>query len=755
MKIKGMVTGIYEKNGFYLTFLKCGDETIRVVGLAGEKGQSAEISGEFEDSPKYGKQFIIEKPKRAYSKENMLAFFSSSFIPGAGEETAQKLCEFFGDNTYDVVLNNPEKITDITGFGERKAEVLHTSLVSYEKYLPLICIAPSITRLQADKLMTKYGDSAANVLKKDPYRVMGELDNTGFLNADKLAKKSGWNELNEKRVKAAIIDTLSKEYNETGDCYLSMQVLMDKIMNRLNPVPVIKGHERATKNACTDWTAKREKFIKTYRPKESEIQTLDEWEKKSVELTTMVKKALVPMMDEFSNEYRIVNDGGDIYLKELYQAECFCARFLAEESQKTPIRYIDKEVVDCKIDQFERKKSIILAKNQKKTVYMALMNRISVATGGPGCGKTTIQQAMCQAWGNDETIILGAPTGRASKRMSFMSGLPAYTVSRLCGRKIENCFIIIDESGMLDILLVEKLLRNVKNCNIVFSGDANQLSSIGSGQFLFDLVDSQVIPKTVLDEGFRNSGSIAQNHKLISEGKLTHEYIYDDHFKFTKCTKDSLMRATIDTYKMHLRNYALEDIVLLLPTRVGNGLCVNKLNPILQDIVNKNGEKIPGTDFRIGDRVMQMKNNYSMCLTRNGEEMYGIFNGDTGSIRSAVNGKIQVLFDDGWSADYDMKTMHDFELAYAQTVHKAQGSEYKVVIYACGKEHFYNLNRSLFYTAETRAQDCFHMVGECWKAKSGRETNVFDISVLNTKDKIRNTKLSKRIREYQKENSPA
>lgn len=751
MRIKGTITGTYEKNGFHMCFLNCEGKSIRVIGNAGRKGEVVEICGEFENSPKYGKQFIMVKQNNCQDKESILAFFSSSFIPGAGKETASRLCDYFGDETYDVVMNHYERINEIDGFGTKKAEALHSALTEYERYLPLISVAPAITQNQADKLLCKYGSKAAEVLRKNPYKAMGEIERTGFLSADKLAHKSGWGAISEERVRAAIIDTLTKKYNENGDCYLSMKTLMEEIMEKLNPVPVIKGHERATKNACTDWNVKKEKFIKTYTPSEKEISAIDTWNVQNSKLNAMVKNCLIPMMDESSKEYRIVNDGGDIYLKELYLAECSCAKYLAQENKKNAIRYINKEDIDKHIEQYERENSIILAQMQRKAVYTALMNRISIITGGPGCGKTTMESAMCAAWNNDESIVLAAPTGRAAKRMSSVSGRPAYTVHRLCGKMLENKFLIIDESSMLDVLLMEKFFRNIKNCNIAFTGDAEQLSSVGNGQFLYDIIQSQEIPKTVLDEGFRNSGSIAWNRKLISEGKLTSQYMYDEHFKFTKCSKTTLKESVIKMYKEYLKDYSSEDVVILLPTRKGNGLCVNSLNPILQDIVNKDGEHIRNTPFRIGDRVMQIKNDYSMSVYRGNERALGVFNGDTGKIFSAGPEGVKVVLDDGWIAEYNVEALSNLELAYAQTVHKAQGSEYPVVIYVCGKEHFFNLRRSLFYTAETRAREIFHMIGECWQSKNGRETNVFDVSVLNTKDKMRNTKLSERIRECIKE----
>lgn len=751
MKIRGTITGTYEKNGFHMCFLNCGDKTIRVIGNAGKKGDTVEISGEFENSPKYGRQFVIMKQDTCQNEESIRAFFSSSFVPGAGKETAGKLCDYFGEETYDIVMNHQERISEIDGFGTKKAEILHSALVEYERYLPLISVAPTITQNQADKLLKKYGPKAVEILKKDPYKAMGEIERTGFLSADKLAHKSGWGSISQERVKAAIVDTLTKKYNETGDCYVSMQTLVTEIMERLNPIPVIKGHERATKNACADWSTKKEKFIKMYSPSEEEISAIDTWDIQNAQLTTMTKDKLTSMMDESSDDFRIINDNGDIYLKELYLAECYCARYLAQEIQQNTIRYIDKSHIDTQINMYERENSIILAPMQRKAVYTALMNRISITTGGPGCGKTTIERAMCAAWNDDESLVLAAPTGRAAKRMSAVSHQPAYTVHRLCGKKLENKFLIIDECSMLDVLLMERFLKGVKNCNITFTGDAEQLSSVGNGQFLYDIIQSQKIPKTVLDEGFRNSGSIALNRRLISEGKLTSQYMYDEHFKFTKCSKATLKESIIKKYKEYLKDYSPEDVVILLPTRKGNGMCVNTLNPILQDVVNTDGERISGTPFRVGDRVMQIKNDYSMIVQRGNERMSGVFNGDTGKIFSAGPEGIKVFFDDGWIAEYTKDALQNLELAYAQTVHKAQGSEYPVVIYACGKEHFFNLKRSLFYTAETRAQEAFHMIGECWQSKNGRETNVFDVSVLNTKDKMRNTKLSERIHECIKE----
>lgn len=754
MKIRGKITGTFEKNQFHMCFLNCGEETIRVIGNAGKKGDAVEIYGEFEDSPRYGRQFVMKEQNGFFGESEMCSFFASSFIPGAGEDASKKLCDFFGDETYDIVMNHHERISEIEGFGIKKAEALHNALVEYQKYLPLIAVAPTITQNQADKLLKKYSDDAAKILRSDPYSIMRELDKTGFLSADKLAQKSGWGMITEERVRAAIIDTLTKKYNENGDCYLSMKILMEEIMNKLNPVPVMKGHERATRNACADWSSRKEKFIKTYSPSDAQINALDLWQEQNSKLSVLVKNSLIPMMDETSDEFRIINDNGDIYLKELYQAECFCARFLAKESQKNPIRFIRKEDIDAKIDKYEQDNSIILAKMQTKAIYTTIMNRLSVTTGGPGCGKTTIQQMMRRAWNNDASLVLAASTGRAAKRMSMMNGLPAHTISRLCGQKLENKFILIDECGMLDILLMERFLKNVKNCNIAFSGDADQLSSVGNGQFLYDIVQSQQIPKTVLDEGFRNSGSIAANRKLILDGALTAQYVYDDHFKFSKCTKDTLLGSITRIYQSYLASYPVEDIVLLLPTRKGRGICVNSLNPILQDIVNKDGVKISGTTFRIGDRVMQIKNNYFIPVHRKDETSMGVFNGDVGTITAAGEDEIEVTFDDGWIATYKKNALSALELAYAQTVHKAQGSEYPVVIYACGKEHFFNLKRSLFYTAETRAQKTFHMIGECWLSKNRRETNVFDVSVLNTDDKMRNTKLTERIKEYAKEDPP-
>ena len=706
-KIQGYIDHfIYfnESNGYGVIELYTEDEDIICVGSFGGigQGENVEITGQYVEHAVYGRQLKAESikvltPEDAFAMERYLA---GGAIKGVGPALAKRIVAKFGNDTFRIMEEEPERLAEIKGISERKAmeiaeqmeerKELREAMLFLQKY--------GITNNLAMKIYDTYGMQLYHVLQENPYRMAEEIDGVGFKRADEIAQKIG-------------IRTDSRFRIHCGICYVLGQ-------------SAAEGH--------------------TYLPKEELVQRarllLDvESEQIEVELPNLaMDKKLVIKQSA---------DTVACYLARTYYEELACAKMLCDLCEKTDL---DSKAIEKQIAVIEKELSIELDDLQKEAVLQAAQNGIFILSGGPGTGKTTTINAIIRYFEREGMdIVLAAPTGRAAKRMTEATGFEAKTIHRLLelsgsfaedGRRarfernedmpLETDVIIIDEVSMVDIHLFYALLKAIPlGCRLILVGDVNQLPSVGPGQVLRDLIDSAGYPVVMLKKIFRQAttSDIVVNAHRINEGRQIELGNKSEDFFF-------LSRNNVDVIYKHMILLILEklpkyveakphQIQVLTPMRKGS-LGVEVLNGILQKYINpsdKNKTEYVYGDviFREGDKVMQVKNNYQLeweivnYFNLPIDKGTGVFNGDMGIILS-INTFAQTLtveYEDNKRVEYHFSQLDELELAYAVTIHKAQGSEYPAVIMPLLGGPRQLLNRNLLYTGITRARRCVTILG--------------------------------------------
>lgn len=706
-KIQGYIDHfIYynESNGYGVIELYTEEEDIICVGSFGGigQGENVEITGQYVEHAVYGRQLKAESikvltPEDAFAMERYLA---GGAIKGVGPALAKRIVSKFGNDTFRIMEEEPERLAEIKGISERKAieiaeqmeerKELREAMLFLQKY--------GITNNLAMKIYDAYGMQLYHVLQENPYRMAEEIDGVGFKRADEIAQKIG-------------IRTDSRFRIHCGICYVLGQSAME-------------GH--------------------TYLPKEELVHRasllLDvEGEQIQDELPNLaMDKKLVLKQDK---------DIVACYLARTYYEELACAKMLFDLCEKTDD---DKNDIIKRIAVIERELSIELDDLQKEAVLQASQNGIFILSGGPGTGKTTTINAIIRYFEREGLdIMLAAPTGRAAKRMTEATGFEAKTIHRLLelngsfaedGKRarfernedmpLETDVIIIDEMSMVDIHLFYALLKAIPlGCRLVLVGDVNQLPSVGPGQVLRDLMESGGFPVVLLKKIFRQASTsdIVVNAHRINEGKQIELGNKSEDFFF-------LSRNNVDVIYKHMILLILEklpkyvdakphQIQVLTPMRKGS-LGVEVLNGILQRYMNppdkdKTEYEYGDTIFREGDKIMQIKNNYQLeweivnYFNLPIDRGTGVFNGDMGIILS-INTFAQTLiveYEDNKRVEYHFSQLDELELAYAVTIHKAQGSEYPAVIMPLLGGPKQLLNRNLLYTGITRAKRCVTILG--------------------------------------------
>ncbi len=706
-KIQGYIDHfIYfnESNGYGVIELYTEEEDIICVGSFGGigQGENVEITGQYVEHAVYGRQLKAESikvltPEDAFAMERYLA---GGAIKGVGPALAKRIVSKFGNDTFRIMEEEPERLAEIKGISERKAmeiaeqmeerKELREAMLFLQKY--------GITNNLAMKIYDAYGMHLYHVLQENPYRMAEEIDGVGFKRADEIAQKIG-------------IRTDSRFRIHCGICYVLGQSAME-------------GH--------------------TYLPKEELVQR--------VRLLLEVEKEQIE--DELPNlamdKKLVLKQDGDMvacYLARTYYEELACAKMLFDLCEKTDD---NRNEVIKKIAIIERELSIELDDLQKEAVLQASQNGIFILSGGPGTGKTTTINTIIRYFEREGLdIMLAAPTGRAAKRMTEATGFEAKTIHRLLelngsfaedGKRarfernedmpLETDVIIIDEMSMVDIHLFYALLKAVPlGCRLVLVGDMNQLPSVGPGQVLRDLIESAGFPVVMLKKIFRQASTsdIVVNAHRINEGRQIELGNKSEDFFF-------LSRNNVDVIYKHMILLILEklpkyvdakphQIQVLTPMRKGS-LGVEVLNGILQRYMNppdkdKAEYEYGDVIFREGDKVMQIKNNYQLewevvnYFNLPVDRGTGVFNGDTGIILS-INTFAQTLtveYEDNKRVEYHFSQLDELELAYAVTIHKAQGSEYPAVIMPLLGGPKQLLNRNLLYTGITRAKRCVTILG--------------------------------------------
>lgn len=700
-QINGIISSIIyrnDENGYaVLRIEQDNGEMTTVVGCFpyAAPGEMVMAEGTWMTHAQHGRQFKVERSSRLLptSADSIYEYLAGGTVRGVGPATAALIVERFGDKSLDMLEMHPEKVAEIKGIGEAKAKAICKSFKrqsGVRRLMEFLC-SYKIQPIFALRLYKFYGDSALEVVNENPYILASSHIGASFAEADVLALDLGVEGDSANRVAAAV--TFELLHNSgNGHCFIPRNKLVMATAELINVQPDTV---------------------------EEAIETLRE----SCEI----------ICDEVAGLEAC-------YLTELYDAETYTAKRIKTMSATKMPEDINIENL---ISRAEKSAGITYAPMQKKTLELALENQMIVITGGPGTGKTTIVKAIIQMF--DEIGLdtcLAAPTGRAAKRMTELTGREASTIHRLLEAKLSedgesvvfgkdaddplNCdALILDECSMVDITLMKSLLRAMRlECRLVLVGDADQLPSVGPGNVFSDIIRSEIVPTVRLTEIFRQNGdsAIVRNAHMINRGEHPgFEANTGDFFRLKRMQGGTTIETIVELCARRLpdnMNIPSNQIQVLSPTRKGETGTVN-LNKMLQAALNPHAddkkEKLFGeTVFREGDRVMQIRNNYDiMWKSARGQSGLGIYNGDIGTIVSIDQSTetLNIDFEDR-IAVYGFDMLNEIEHAWAMTVHKSQGSEYRAVILALNASAQMLLTRGVLYTAVTRAKELLIMVGD-------------------------------------------
>ena len=702
MEFTGTVTGIKfrnEENGWTVLRIKGDDgEELTAVGVmpSVNDGEHVTVTGNMTAHPMYGEQIRVTSYKNDIptSAEAVRAYLASGFIKGIGEATARLLVDKFGAETLEIIKTEPMKLTKISGIGPKKAKMIHESYIEKAAMQDIIMgmqeLGLSIAMTM--KIYKLYGENCVSMVKENPYSLIDDFENVGFKTADKIAFEAGYERESEFRVRAGIKYALSLARQEGNTCLPRDMLVMFAANNVLGVVP-----ER-------------------------------------------VEAVLEKMLESSSLVEKRMGERDYIFLKYMHYVESDCAALFS--NIVTNVDILSLFDIDGEIKRLEKQFGVTLAAAQNEAVKRAVTDGVLIVTGGPGTGKTTILKFVIEIMEHlGLQIELAAPTGRASKRISDTTGREARTLHRLleynfnnnsfnrnADYPVEADVIIIDEMSMVDVMLFHSLLKAVaKGTRLVMVGDVDQLPSVGPGNVLRDLVNSDVIPVIRLNEIFRQAGRsrIVTNAHLINRGEMPVLDNIDEEndFLFYECpTADIALSSVLNLCGNYAYIGKINELQVLSPMK-GNMLGVVNLNTLLQTELNPAADdkaefKFGEITFREGDRVMQIKNNYDIQwrktkLGADDSEGEGVFNGDIGTILRVDNASkfITVLFDDERVADYNFNQLEEIDLAYCISVHKSQGSEFPCVVLPLVNGPNMLFNRNILYTAVTRARSKVYILG--------------------------------------------
>lgn len=638
----------------------------------------------------FGEQFDVDMSEITYTdatREAVVNILSSSFLTGSGETKANLIYDKFGKDTFTIIEFNPERLTEVYGIGEYTAATLHDSYMKNKCKMELAALLkPDASDNLINKIIEKYGeDNAVKTIKKDPYilcRGLKGIDGIAFGGADRIAVRKIGIALNSPvRIDAAIEAGIMNAGRE-GHCYL--------------PYEEVYSHVRTALQEAQGGTVTEEEVKDRLRVSLKEQRILIE---------KSGKKFLV-------------------YTKGMHDLECDIADKVSQLIlTKSSIPQVSDKDIDTGIKETEKQNKFALEKNQKEAVRSALKNRVCIITGGPGTGKSTILDAILKAWCKNhskEDVLLCAPTGRAATRMREVTGFPANTIHMSVmnrpGTSGMNKLVVCDEVSMVDVNVCSMLLSLVSHGGqLVLIGDPDQLPSVGAGNVLHDLINCQQIPVTKLTIGHRNVGAIAYNANELNHCHGVDDFQLDDTFKYIESDSEDLQAHVLEEYYKIVDKYGIKDTCCICPMKSRGSTSTKKLNDIIREKLNPipadkaNIPSVKDSEFRLNDRVMLTKN------TRNAEGATRMLvNGDLGFITDIrwVQRKVTVTFDDGERGIFEFSEFcRKFELAYASTIHKCQGQEYKAVVIPCSGEHYIMLQKNLLYTAVTRAKKECILIG--------------------------------------------
>lgn len=719
-----IVDVIYENedNNFKIAVVECEGHDITVTGVMPEFeiGEFMKFSGKFVNHNIYGEQFSATEAfySNPTEENDILSYLSSGIVKGIGESLAQRIVDYFGKEALDVMETNPEKLLVINGIGKSKLNGIIESFEEKKNIKSLVMYLRKfgISVNMASKIHKKYDNLAVDVIKANPYQLIDDIRGIGFKVADSIALEMGLERDSFHRVRACINYCLNSIISE-GNTYSEYRYLIKSVFG------LIQVDEGKIEDIVRTMTVEGELFI-----------------------------------EKFEEEM-------GVFPVNLYYQETFIMKKIIELNSYDFGDQIKKIKFD--LDDIKNKKNIELHENQAKAVKLAIDNGVSIITGGPGTGKTTIIKCIIDIFeSNGYKMVLCAPTGRAAKRMTEATLLESKTIHRLLeyskfdegyggfSRNDENPIIgdviVVDEVSMVDVTLMHYLLKAVSyGTRLILVGDSDQLPSVGPGNVLLDLIDSDIVNCVRLTEIFRQAAEsmIIVNAHRVNEGKMPLLNVKDKDFYFINASREG---DVIDIIKglisKRLPEYygfdPLKDIQILSPVK-NSILGTKSINKEIQSLINpsdnayeiKSGDRV----FRTNDKVMQIKNNYNITWEdeSTGQKGDGIFNGDIGIIEEVNEDGLIIRFDDTKIVNYEKNQLDELVHGYAVTVHKSQGSEFKAVVVPAWDFPPMLMNRNIIYTALTRAEKLVVVVGK---------KNSLSRMIMNKLNNKRKTGLGTRLR---------
>lgn len=721
-------------NGYTVMALVAEGEEVTCVGMCKGLGQGENISaeGEYIEHPVYGRQFKIQTYETVAptDRAGMERYLGSGAIRGVGEALAARIVKKFGDDTFRIIEEEPERLAEVKGISERKAQEiavqmeekkdLREALVYLQQY--------GISNTLAVKIYNTYGMEMYSVMRENPYRLAEDVSGVGFRIADEIAGRIGIHTDSDYRIRSGILYTLLQAVGE-GHCFLPLELLL----------------------------------------------------RRASELLGVSEENIRPQVDNLIMDRKLVAKGDAVFAAAYYYAELNCANMLRNlnipmlEAENLPAQDM---AIRKRLERMAENLSMELDELQLKAVEKSIKNGLFILSGGPGTGKTTTINMIIRYFESEGMdIFLAAPTGRAAKRMTEATGFEAKTIHRLLElnsalsdddtrranfernqeNPLEADVVIIDEMSMVDIQLFQALLKAIlPGTRLILVGDVDQLPSVGPGQVLRDLMNSEAFPMVTLEKIFRQAGEsdiVVNAHRINKGEQIALDNKSRDFFLLERNDVNVIYKHMIQLIREMLPKYVNAtpfDIQVLTPMRKGSLGC-ETLNGILQRYLNpadphKKEHSYGNTVFREGDKVMQIKNNYQLEWEIVGrynipiDKGMGVFNGDMGRVLE-INETMSTLlveFDDGRRVNYPFSGLEELELSYAITIHKSQGSEYPAVILPLLGGPRMLFNRNLLYTGITRARNCVTILGS-----SETVRNMID----NVSENRRYTALESRIRE--------
>ena len=734
--IEGFVENILfrnEENGYTVFDINLEKNTLTCVGTVQSvhEGEYVKMDGDYTVHAVYGKQFKITTcttsiPGDAKALERYLG---GGAIRGVGPKLAQRIIKYFKEDTLRILEEEPERLAEVKGISENKAREIAVALNEQSQMQSALVFMAGygISTKLGIRIYEKYQDTVFNILRENPYKLADDIAGVGFKTADVIASRVGIEKDSPHRIRSGILYIL-KQALAQGEIYLPLEVLK-------NNAAAILGADGEIFDECME--------------------------------NLVFERLVISRKEEDPDKL-------DIYLADTYYAELSTARMLADLNVRCPL---EPEKLDKDLARITKSSGIELDELQHRAIREAAENGVFILTGGPGTGKTTTINAMIQYFlGHGMSIKLAAPTGRAAKRMQEATGYEASTIHKFLelqgnpedderrvyfqrnkDHPLEADVIIVDEMSMVDIFLMNALLGAVvPGTRLIFVGDMNQLPSIGAGRVLHDMIASECFSVVKLEKIFRQAAQsdiIMNAHRINAGEEIVIDNKSKDFFFMERSDIGAIQKIIVQLVSEKLPAYTSStpsDVQVLSPMRKGQ-LGVENLNRILQKYINpamdgKNEIEFGNYIFREGDKVMQIKNDYQLEWETRGKydivinRGTGVFNGDVGIIQSIrrFDHIVTVLFDDERYVEYDFSLLDELEPAYAATVHKSQGSEYKAVVIPLLGGPQILLTRNLLYTAVTRAKNCVVILGS-------RRT-LRDM-IANTREDARYSSLAKRLKE--------